>query len=162
MDRAELEEAFLNYQRSVEDIATRGEWERFPELFTQDADYVEHAFGTFKGRDEIRSWIVKTMTTFPGCEMTGFPVMWAVLDPEQGRVVCEINNPMRDPGDGSSHGATNITILDYAGNGLWSREEDVYNPQKFADMTRAWATVAREHGTLSEEGARLLAFLERG
>lgn len=160
MDRAELEAAFLDYQRTVEDIATTGEWTRFADLFTEDADYVEHALGTFKGREEIRAWIVKTMTSFPGCEMTAFPVTWSVLDAEQGRVVCEINNPMRDPGDGSQHGATNITILDYAGDGLWSREEDVYNPQTFADMTREWSTVAREHGNLSEEGARLLAFLE--
>jgi len=161
MDRAELEAAFLNYQETVEDIAKSGEWARFADLFTEDADYVEHAFGTFKGRDEIRAWIVKTMTTFPGSEMTGFPVLWSLLDPDQSRVVCEINNPMRDPGDGSEHGATNITILDYAGNGLWSREEDVYNPQKFAVMTRDWSIVARDCGTLSEEGARLLAFLER-
>ena len=161
MDRAELEAAFLAYQRAVEDIVASGDWSRFAELFTEDAEYVEHAYGTFQGRAEIRAWIVKTMTTFPGSEMIGFPVTWAVLDPEQARVVCEINNPMRDPGDGSTHGATNITILDYAGDGLWSREEDVYNPQKFADMTRAWSIVAREHGTLSAEGARLLAFLER-
>ena len=161
MDRAELEAAFLAYQRTVDDIVRTGEWARFADLFTEDADYVEHAYGSFKGRDEIRGWIVKTMTSFPGCEMTGFPVTWALLDPEQRRVVCEINNPMRDPGDGSAYGATNITILDYAGDGLWSREEDVYNPQKFADMTRDWSRVARDHGTLSEEGARLLAFLER-
>jgi uncharacterized protein (TIGR02246 family) len=161
MDRAELEAAFLDYQRTVEDIVRTGEWARFAELFTEDADYVEHAYGTFKGRDQIRAWIVKTMTTFPGSEMTGFPVTWALLDPDQARVVCEINNPMRDPGDGSAHGATNITILDYAGNGLWAREEDVYNPQKFADVTRDWSRIAQEHGTLSEEGVRLLAYLER-
>ena len=161
MDPAELEAAFLGYQRTVEEIARSGEWSRFAGLFTDDADYVEHAYGTFKGRDQIRTWIVKTMTTFPGNQMTGFPVTWAVLDAEQRRVVCEINNPMRDPGDGSTHAATNITILDYAGDGLWSREEDVYNPQKFADMTREWSRVAREYGNLPEEGARLLAFLER-
>lgn len=161
MDRAELEAAFLDYQRTVEDIAQSGEWSRFADLFTEDAAYVEHAFGTFEGREQIRAWIIKTMTTFPGNQMTGFPVTWALLDPDQSRVVCEINNPMRDPGDGSRHSATNITILDYAGDGLWSREEDVYNPQRFADMTRDWSRVARDHGTLSEEGARLLAFLER-
>jgi hypothetical protein len=161
MDRAELEAAFLDYQRTVEDIAQSREWSRFADLFTEDAAYVEHAFGTFEGREQIRAWIIKTMTTFPGNQMTGFPVTWALLDPDQSRVVCEINNPMRDPGDGSRHSATNITILDYAGDGLWSREEDVYNPQRFADMTRDWSRVARDHGTLSEEGARLLAFLER-
>jgi len=161
MERAELEQAFATYQATVEDIRRSGDWGRFADMFTEDADYVEHSYGTFKGRDQIRSWIVKTMTSFPATEMLGFPATWAVFDPETGRVVCEVDNPMRDPGDGSHHTAANITILDYAGNGLWSRQEDVYNPQKFADMTREWSVVAREHGTLSEEGLRLLAYMER-
>ncbi len=161
MDRQELESAFADYQQTVAEITVSGEWGRFAEMFTADAAYVEHAYGEFSGREEIRPWIIRTMTTFPGNEMTSFPVAWSVLDPEQGRVVCEIRNLMRDPGDGSVHEASNITILDYAGDGLWSREEDVYNPQKFADMVRDWGRVAREHGTLGEAGQQLLAFLEK-
>lgn len=161
MDRTELESAFAAYQATVAQIAASGEWSRFADMFTEDAEYVEHAYGTFRGRDEIRPWIIKTMTTFPGSDMIGFPVAWWVLDPEQGRVVCEIRNPMRDPGDGSVHEASNITILDYAGDGLWSREEDVYNPAKFAQMIRDWATVARAHDNLGQDGARMLALLER-
>ncbi|HEX7738587.1 MAG TPA: nuclear transport factor 2 family protein [Marmoricola sp.] len=161
MDRAELESAFADFQAAVADIAADGDWGRFADLFTQDAEYVEHAYGTFRGRDEIRPWIIKTMTTFPGSDMVGFPVAWSVLDPELGRVVCEIRNLMRDPGDGSVHEASNITILDYAGGGLWRREEDVYNPQKFLDLTRTWGRVAREHGTLGEDGLEMLAALEK-
>ena len=160
MDRAELEAAFSEYVRSVASIARSGDWARFADLFVEDADYCEHAYGNFSGRDEIRPWIIKTMTTFPGNEMVDFPAAWSVLDPGQGRVVCEIRNIMRDPGDGSVHEASNITILDYAGDGLWAREEDVYNPQKFADMVRGWAVVARDHGTLGDDGLRMLAFLE--
>lgn len=162
MDRAELERAFADYQATVADITAHGDWERFAELFTPDATYCEHAYGDFAGREEIRPWIVRTMTTFPGSEMNGFPVAWSVLDADQGRVVCEIRNLMRDPGDGSLHEASNITILDYAGDGLWSREEDVYNPQKFADMVLAWSRVARDHGTLGDDGLAMLALLERG
>jgi hypothetical protein len=161
MDRQELEDAFAAYQQTVAEITRTGEWDRFAEMFTTDAAYVEHAYGDFAGREEIRPWIVRTMTTFPGKDMTGFPVAWSVLDAEQGRVVCEIRNLMRDPGDGSVHEASNITILDYAGDGLWSREEDVYNPQKFADMVLDWGRVAREHGTLDEAGQQLLALLEK-
>lgn len=160
MERAELEAAFATYQATVEAIRRSGDWARFADMFTEDADYIEHSYGTFKGRDEIRSWIVRTMTSFPATEMTGFPANWAIFDPETRRVVCEVDNPMRDPGDGSHFTAANITILDYAGHGLWSRQEDVYNPQKFSDMTRDWSRVARDCGTLSEEGARLLAHLE--
>jgi hypothetical protein len=161
MDRAELESAFTGFQAAVADIAETGDWARFADLFTEDAEYVEHAYGTFHGRDEIRPWIVRTMTTFPGSEMVSFPPAWSVLDPDLGRVVCEIRNLMRDPGDGTVHEASNITILDYAGDGLWRREEDVYNPQKFLDLTLAWSRVAREHGTLGEDGLAMLALLEK-
>ena len=98
-----------------------------------DVDYVEHAMGTMKGRDEVRTWITRTMTSFPGSHMTDFPALWAVFDDETGRVICELDNPMRDPGDGTIISATNISIITYAGDGLWSRQEDIYNPARFGD-----------------------------
>jgi uncharacterized protein (TIGR02246 family) len=156
MYRDELQRAFDGYVESVEDICRTRDWAAFADLFTPDATYCEHVYGDFHGRDQIRAWIVETMTTYPGSEMVAFPPAWAVLDPDTARVVCEIRNVMRDPGDGSVHEATNITILTYAGDGLWSREEDVYNPQRFADMMRGWSLVARDHGTLPEEGLALL------
>jgi hypothetical protein len=160
MDRETLQRAFEGYVAAVEEICRTGEWTRFADLFTEDATYCEHVYGDFSGREEIRPWIVRTMTTWPGSAMVAFPPAWAVFDPETSRVVCEIRNLMRDPGDGSVHEASNITILTYAGDGLWAREEDVYNPQKFADMVRDWSRVAREHGTLPPEGAALLAALD--
>ncbi len=153
---SEVEEAFVAYQGTVAGIAASGEWERFADLFTADATYVEHAFGTFTGREEIRAWSVRTMTSFPGSTMTSFPMAWHVLDLPTDRVICEVRNLMPDPGDGSLHEASNLTILTYGGDGLWSREEDVYNPMTFLRMTRAWAEVAREHGRLSAEGQRFL------
>jgi hypothetical protein len=45
---------------------------------------------------------------------------------------------MEDPGDGSVHEEANITILHYAGDGMWSYEEDVYNPARFGTMVAAW------------------------
>ena len=68
---------------------------------------------------------------------------------------------MPDPGDGSVHEASNLTILTYAGNGLWSCEEDVYNPMRFARMAVEWAEVAEAHGRLSEEGQTFLARMSR-
>jgi len=155
---AEIEQAFAAYQASVAGIAASGDWARFAELFTHDATYEEHAFGSFVGREAIRSWVVETMTAFPGNTMTSFPIAWHVVDGPTARVICEVRNLMPDPGDGSVHEASNLTILTYGGDGLWSREEDVYNPMRFAQMAIGWATVAREHGSLSEEGE---AFLER-
>jgi hypothetical protein len=147
-----LQSGFDRYVGAVEEIAATGDWARFADLFTEDATYCEHVYGDFTGRAEIRPWIVATMTTFPGSEMVAFPPAWFVLDPPTNRVICEIRNIMRDPGDGSVHEASNITILTFDDDGGLVREEDIYNPQKFADMVRVWSQVAREHGTPSTAG----------
>jgi hypothetical protein len=93
--------------------------------------------------------------------MTSFPIACHVVDAPTRRVICEVRNLMPDPGDGSPHEASNLTILTYAGDGLWSREEDVYNPMRFAQMSVAWAEVAASHGRLTEEGQAFLARMGR-
>jgi len=154
----EIETAFADYQATVAEVAESGEWARFADMFTDDASYEEHAYGTFSGREEIRSWVLKTMTAFPGNTMSSFPIAWHVVDATTNRVICEVRNLMPDPGDGSVHEASNLTILTYGGAGLWSREEDIYNPMRFAKMSVRWARVATQHGRLSEDGQ---AFLEK-
>ena len=159
MNENVLQSGFERYVAAVEEIAASGDWARFADLFTEDATYCEHVYGDFDGREEIRPWIVKTMTTFPGSEMVGFPPEWFVFDPPTNRVIANIRNIMRDPGDDSVHEASNITILTYDDEGNLLREEDIYNPQKFADMVRDWSRVAQQHGTLSDEGRAMLAAL---
>ena len=154
-----LQSGFERYVHAVEGIAASGDWASFADLFTEDATYCEHVYGDFAGREEIRPWIVKTMTTYPGSEMVSFPPAWFVFDPPTNRVICEIRNIMRDPGDGSIHEESNITILTFDDGGNLTREEDIYNPQKFADMVRDWSRVAQQHGTLSDEGRAMLAAL---
>jgi hypothetical protein len=146
-----MEQAFAHFQSEVVKAASTPDWSLFANLFTEDASYYEHAYGRFAGRDQITTWARKTMGAFPGNAMPGFPVAWSVIDEERGWIVCEIRNIMLDPGDGSIHEASNITILHYAGNNQWSYEEDVYNPAKFFDMVKAWALVAHEHGRLPED-----------
>jgi hypothetical protein len=160
-DRDEIERAFGDYQTTVSGIASSGDWASFADLFTEDATYEEHAFGSFIGREAIRAWVVDTMTAFPGNTMTSFPIAWHVVDEPTGRVICEVRNLMPDPGDGTAHEASNLTILTYAGDGLWSCEEDVYNPMRFARMAVEWAEVAQAHGRLSEDGQQFLRRMGR-
>jgi hypothetical protein len=134
----ELERAFATYQATAAEAASSGDWARWAALFTDDAEYVEHLYGTMHGREAIRAWITETMGSYPGNDMVAFPVEWSIIDQERGWVVCQIWNRMRDPGDGSVHQAYNFTLLKYAGNGLWSYEEDIYNPAHFATMISAW------------------------
>ncbi len=148
----EITAAYAAMHARVEQHARSGNWDDFALSFTEDAEYVEHAFGTFRGRDEIREWSVRTMTTFPGGVMTGFPLAWQVVDVATSRLICEVRNLMPDPGDGSVHEESNLTIMTYAGDGLFSREEDIYNPLRFMKMSLRWAKVAEAHGNLSDEG----------
>ena len=135
---AELAAAFAQFEATVDQAARTRDWDGWVAQYTPDVDYIEHAAGTMKGREQVRDWIRRTMTTFPGSHMTAFPSLWHLIDTERGRVVCELDNPMRDPGDGTVISATNISIISYAGDGLWSRQEDVYNPSHFGPMVTAW------------------------
>jgi hypothetical protein len=151
--RAELAEAFEKFEATVDRAAQTRDWDPWVEQYTPDITYVEHAAGTMHGRDEVRTWIGKTMRSFPGSYMTSFPSLWSVIDEPTGRVICELDNPMRDPGDGTIISATNISIVTYAGDGLWCRQEDIYNPLRFVKATMKWCRKAQELGTLPDEAA---------
>lgn len=144
----ELDTAYRRFQDVVANVAQNKDWDLWADQFTADAHYVEHAYGTFEGREAIRAWVAKTMTAFPGSHMVAYPALWHVCDAATGRVIAEVDNPMRDPGDGSVLTATNISILTYAGDGLWSAAEDVYNPMEFGAMTYEWCQRAAACGTL--------------
>lgn len=152
--RQELDRAFDHYLREVDVACETGDWTHFADLFAPDATYVEHLYGRFAGRQEILGWITPTMGTFPGSEMTSFPIAWHTVDEQRGWIICEIRNVMRDPGDGSTFEASNITILRYAGDGLWAEEEDVYNPADFLAMVQAYLRRCHRLGTLSQDGRR--------
>jgi hypothetical protein len=133
--RDELEHAFANYREVAADAAANNEWRAWADLFTEDATYIEHHFGEFKGREAIYEWITKTMAQPPNDQMTSFPIEWYVIDESKGWVVCCIQNVMDD----KVHMAPNWTLLKYAGNNLWSWEEDIYNPLEFGEMIKAWS-----------------------
>ena len=64
--RSELESALEHYQATVRQASASGDWTLFAGLFTETADYNEHAYGRFQGRARIADWAVRTMTNFPG------------------------------------------------------------------------------------------------
>jgi len=151
--QAELTAAFATFEATVAAAADSRDWDAWVSHYTPDVDYIEHAMGTMKGREQVREWIYATMTAFPGSHMTAFPSLWSVIDADTGRVIIELDNPMRDPGDGTIISATNISIITYAGHGLWSRQEDIYNPLRFLAAGMRWCKKAQELGTLDDVAA---------
>jgi hypothetical protein len=69
--------------------------------------------------------------------MMRFPVEWHVIDGD--RVVYLPWQVFPDPSGGDDdHRFACITVLEYAGDGRWSRQEDVYNPNEGEQVVTAW------------------------
>ena len=127
--RQELEDAFAEFRRRGEQSH---DWPAWGALFTDDANYVEHYLGHFTGREAITEWIVKCMADYPSMSLH---IDWYMIDEDAGRVAFYIWNNLPDPGTGKRYAFPNTTVIEYAGNGQWRREEDFYNP---ADAQRVW------------------------
>jgi hypothetical protein len=142
--RAELQRAHDRFIEVAKESGRTGNWGPWADMFTDDATYVEHHYGTFQGRDAIRAWISETMAQWPNSEMKEFPHDWCVCDEERGWWICQIENRFADPGDGEVYQAYNLTVLKYAGDGKFSGEEDAYNPANFAPVVKSWIAAKRK------------------
>jgi hypothetical protein len=136
--RQEIEDAFEAYQAAGLKAGTSGDWSGWADCFTEDATWVEHHYGTFGGREAIRKRIQEAMSTYPGNVMPHFPIEWYIVDEDRGWIVCQVWNRLADPGDGTVFQAYNFTLLKYAGHGLFSYEEDIYNPAAFGKVIFEW------------------------
>ena len=128
--RSEVEEAYLNFVA----VGDSGDWNAWADLHSEDGVWVEHHLGRFEGREAIRAAILKVMQPVP---MMIFPVEWRVI--EGNRVVYYPWQVMPDPKGGDEvYRFGCITILEYAGNGLFSYQEDLYNPREGQEVIKRW------------------------
>ena len=128
--RSEVEQA---YQQFVA-VGDSGDWNAWADLHSEDGLWVEHHLGTFTGREAIRKGITDVMKPVP---MMVFPVEWHMI--EGNRVVYYPWQVMPDPKGGDAvYRFGCITILEYAGNGLWSYQEDLYNPKEADKVMKEW------------------------
>ncbi len=136
--KEEILAAFETYKKARDDASRTGDWNIWAQVFTEDAHYVEHAYGELHGREAIRDWITKVMAPFP--HMT-FPQDWWVLDEERHAIVFQCQNRLDHPTDpdGEPFQFPNWSRLVYGGGGLWESEEDIYNPARDAPrVIKAW------------------------
>ncbi len=118
--REELERAFRTYWRTG---AVGEDWDAWADLFTEDCLYVEHMYGTMRGRDTVRAWIVPIMARYREL-YTGYE--WHAIDEERGRVILYVQNRRDHPSGTGTIDFPGVTLLDYAGDGRWSKEEDYW------------------------------------
>ena len=128
--REEVEAAFRR-RMALQDA---DDWNGYTDQFTPDGVYVEHHHGVFRGREVIRAWLVPVMAP---CKGWSFPVEWVAID--GNRVVHKWWNrlPGRRP-DGSYFEFAGFTAQEYAGNGLFSFQEDIYNRAETDAVIAAW------------------------
>jgi ketosteroid isomerase-like protein len=119
--RAEVEAAFEHY---LDVGAYRRDWNAWADLFTEDAVYTEVQYGRFEGREAIRKWITTVMAGVP--DMYFPPPTWRLID--GGQVCFCIDNAYPDPKNagGPPIAFPTVTYLKYR-DGLWCREEDIYD-----------------------------------
>jgi len=135
----ELEQAFRTYWRTG---VVGEDWDAWADLFTEDALYVEHVLGSMHGREEIRQWIKPIMAQY-GELYTVYE--WHMVDAALGRVVVYMHNRRDHPdGQGGVLDFPGITILDYAGGGKWSKEEDYWAGPAAAQMTEQYEAARKQ------------------
>ena len=122
--RAEIEAAHDRYL-ATRDRIEGGElgWDALADFFTEDAAFIDPAWGRIDGRDNIRTFMHDSMV---GLEDWRFPHQWRAVD--GNRIVAGWQN--RLPGtrtDGTFYEALGVSIITYAGDGKFSREEDILN-----------------------------------
>ena len=127
-ERAEIEEELQQYEKRGQIAVATGDWNQWADQFSDDALYVEHQYGVFRGQQAIRDWICGVMQG----QVTelSFPIEFSMIDND--RVLIYVPNRYENPVDpkGLPYQFVAITLLHYAGDGQWCYEEDIYNAEE--------------------------------
>jgi ketosteroid isomerase-like protein len=105
-------------------------WSALADYFTDNAVYIDSAWGRFEGRDTIKKFMDDSMA---GLADWRFPEEWTMVDGD--RVVSMWWNQL--PGqraDGSPYRVAGLSILRYAGNRKFDYEYDVFNMVQVLDV----------------------------
>jgi hypothetical protein len=136
--RDEIEEAFRHYYITG---PVNEQWVDWANLFTDDAVYHDHFWGTFVGPPEIVQWIEGTMSSMPAV----YTILdWYVIDNGKAiyKVINRADNP--DPG-GAPFDFPSLQVVTYGGDGKWSAEEDWWIMAESKAWGKAYAEAVAAH-----------------
>jgi SnoaL-like domain len=138
-DREEVEAAFRNYWACG---AVCEDWDAWcDECFTTDVTYVEHILGNKQGREAVRAWIKPTMEEY-GAIYTAYE--WHMID-DGGRVVVYMQNRRDNPEPGAAPiDFPGMTVLQYAGDGKFSLEEDFWSLPEGIATAKEYAAACKK------------------
>ena len=132
-ERAEIEatiQRYLELRRAA--IAGTIPWSDLKEVFTEDAVFIDSVWGRHQGVDALVEFLDTSMR---GLDTWDFPHFWEAIDGD--RVFLRWSNKL--PGtteDGGEIHNMGLSILEYAGDGKFSYEEDMYSESHLAVAMR--------------------------
>jgi hypothetical protein len=125
------------YERYVEtnDRAVLGEvpWSAFADCFTENGVYIDPAWGRIEGRAAITQFLEDSMAGLDGWTL---PHEWAVVEGDRVVTLWWLRLPGTTP-DGQPLQAPGMSILHYAGDGLFDYELDILNMVEVFEMMKA-------------------------
>jgi ketosteroid isomerase-like protein len=135
-DRIE-QEATDTYHRfvAVRDEVDAGHkpWSAIADFFTEDAAYIDPAWGRYEGRANIAEFMEKAMAGLTGHGWST-PENWTMT--EGPRLVSQWDQIMGRREDGTPWKVAGLSILYYAGDGLFCYSHDMLNMQHVNQVLR--------------------------
>jgi len=122
-DREEVEAAFRHYFLTG---PVGEDWIAWSQLFTPEATYHDHFWGTFHGPAEIERFLEGTMSF---AAHVYSPLVWYNITGDRivYKVVNRADNP--EPG-GEPIEFPSLQVIKYAGDGKWASEDDWWTVQE--------------------------------
>lgn len=118
-------QACVDHYLAVREQMDRGEggWIEMAQLFTDDAVYIDPAWGKVEGLAAIKTFLEESMA---GLDDWLFPVEWVAIDGDHV-IIKWIQRLPGQRADGSTYDSSGVSLLTYAGDGRFSRSEDHLN-----------------------------------
>lgn len=134
--RDEIEQAFRHYFMVG---PVNEDWIAWSQLFTDDAVYFDHYYGRFRGPKEIELFLESTMMAGRHCYTS---LVWYNIDGDRivwkGLNTADHPDPSRPPFTFPS-----LQIIEYAGDGRWSSEEDWWMKDEMIAFAKGYAEACR-------------------
>ena len=99
-------------------------WDTLGEFFTDDAVFIDPAWGRVEGIEAVKEFLEESMV---GLDDWSFPERWTMVDGDRIVTMYEQIIPGADDGEREHYHQAGISLLYYAGDGKFSYEMDLMN-----------------------------------
>jgi ketosteroid isomerase-like protein len=114
--------------------AGRKSWRELADFFTEDAAYIDPAWGRIEGREAIRDFFEKSMAGLTGHGWST-PENWTMC--EGNRLVSQWDQILGEKEDGTPWRVAGLSILYYAGDGRFCYSHDMLNMTHIGETMKA-------------------------